>query len=531
MPDGENMKSVLLALHAHLPYVRHPEWDNFLEEQWLFEAVVETYAPLVLVLEELRREKVPVRLTLTLSPTLLLMLDDGLLHDRTVRFVETRLRLLDEEAERHSKLTDPIRPLVKMYRERFTAIRQILNGRGGLIRSFRSLEEAGMIEIITCGATHGFLPHLIQSVGTVERQVATGCRVYERLLGHHPRGIWLPECGFIPGIEEILAVNNIEYFFTESHGIELASPGKHYEDGDPLVPVKTPAGPVAFGRDRETSKAVWSSVEGYPGDPYYRDFYRDVGFDLPAEVVAPYLPPAVEHTFTGIKYHRITGETEHKEPYDRDIALAKARGHARDFVRRLDGRLHWIGERGMNHPLVVCPYDAELFGHWWFEGIDWLGFVFRELAAQSEVKPATATDFMESGGDIRRGVPAHSSWGDGGYGEVWGSEQAEWVFPHVYGLNHHLRRLKVRHRGSRNEIVNRALVQFERELLLLESSDWPFILHTGTQTGYAKIRLAEHLENCRDLKEMLETGNIDEGKIKNMEWKHPSFEPGDIAGY
>jgi 1,4-alpha-glucan branching enzyme len=367
------------------------------------------------------------------------------------------------------------------------------------------------------------------SPDTVGRQVRVACRVHERLLGRRPKGIWLPECGYAPGVESPLAANALAYFFVESHAIELAAPERPIPPGGPLIPIKTPSGPVAFGRDRETSKAVWSAEEGYPGDYWYRDFYRDVGFDLPADVVRPYLPPAVEHTFTGIKYHRITGLTDQKEPYNRDMALSQARAHADDFVNRARGRLWWISEKGMTTPLILCPYDAELFGHWWFEGIEWLGEVFRAIARVEDLQAVTASDYINSGGETRQGVPAQSSWGDGGYGEVWGSDKAEWIYPHIYGLNHHLRRLKDRYRGSRDPLINRALIQFERELLLLESSDWPFILHTGTQTGYSKTRLADHISACRDLKSMLEQGVIREDRLGELEWKHPGFAETDLA--
>ena len=287
---------------------------------------------------------------------------------------------------------------------------------------------------------------------------------------------------------------------------------------------------MAFGRDRETSKAVWSAREGYPGDHYYRDFYRDIGFDLPAEIVEPYLPPACDHTFTGIKYFRITGDTDQKQPYNREAALGRARVHAEDFVNRCIGRLWWIEECGMKTPLIVCPYDAELFGHWWFEGIDWLGDVFEQIAKSNEgMKAVAAPDYLASGGELRKATPAHSSWGDGGYGEVWGSDQAEWIYPHIYGLNHHLRRAQQRSRGVNDPLVKRALSQFERELLLLESSDWPFILHIGTQIGYAKTRLAEHIKACLDLKSMLESRTIDEERLHELEWKHSCFTEGDLG--
>ena len=184
------MKSIILALHAHLPFVRHPEWEGFLEEQWLFEGVTETYAPLVLMLNDLEARKIPARLTITLSPTLLAMLDDELLHDRTAKYVDSRLKLLEEEAGRHPA-GDPFHSLVGMYQERYSAIRNLLDGGGGLIRAFKALQDKGLLEIITCAATHAFLPHLTMEPGAIKRQIGIGCRVYERLLGRRPQGIWL----------------------------------------------------------------------------------------------------------------------------------------------------------------------------------------------------------------------------------------------------------------------------------------------------------------------------------------------------
>lgn len=524
------MKSIIFVLHAHLPWVRHPEWDNFLEEQWLFEAITESYAPLIFMLNHLIDENIEAKLTLTLSPTLLAMLDDELLHERTLRYVNSRLRLLDEEQVRHSSPEDPFRNLVSMYQERYREILALLDGKGGLIRAFRNLQERGILEIITCAATHAFLPHLIHAPGIIKSQIGIGCRVYERLLGKRPQGIWLPECGYIPGVESVLAEEGLRYFFVESHAIELAAPGRHYDPGSPLIPVQTHAGPVAFGRDRETSKAVWSAKEGYPGDFFYRDFYRDVGFDLDDDLIAPYMPPAIDHTFTGIKYYRITGPTDQKQPYDRSAALDKTRIHAEDFVNRVIGRLWWIEQCGMKSPLIVCPYDAELFGHWWFEGIDWLGEVFRRIALLEDIRAVSASQYLDSGGETRKGIPAHSSWGDGGYGEVWGSDKAEWLYPHIYGLNHHLRRLRQRYNNSRDPLTKMALAQFERELLLLESSDWTFILHTATQTGYAKTRVAHHIKACLDLKAMLESGQIDEMRLNELIWLNPCFTEYDLWG-
>ena len=261
--------TLAIVLHAHLPYVHHPEHETFLEEDWLFEGVAETYIPLLMAFNRLRRDEVPFRIAMSLTPTLLEMLANPLLTDRCVRYLAQRAELADRE-QRNGRRTDEHRRVAEHYRWHFSTAREFLEKhcRGNLVNAFRDLQDAGHLEVLACAATHGFLP-LMLTPNAVRAQVAVGVSTVERHLGRRPRGIWLPECAYKPGLDEVLADEGIAYFILDAHGILNGFPvppsGMH-------APVRCPSGVAAFGRDLESSKQVWSSEEGYPGDGVYREF-------------------------------------------------------------------------------------------------------------------------------------------------------------------------------------------------------------------------------------------------------------------
>ncbi|MBC7323730.1 MAG: DUF1957 domain-containing protein, partial [Moorella sp. (in: Bacteria)] len=196
---------------------------------------------------------------------------------------------------------------------------------GNLINAFKKFQDAGRVEIITCAATHGYLPLLMIHPEAVQAQIAVAVSQYQKFFGREPRGIWLPECAYAPGIDDLLKKYNIRYFFTDTHGVLFASHRPRY---GVFAPLYCPSGVAAFGRDAESSRQVWSAREGYPGDFDYREYYRDIGFDLDYEYIRPYIHPDGIRVSTGIKYYRITGRTNHKEPYVPAWAREKAAIHA-----------------------------------------------------------------------------------------------------------------------------------------------------------------------------------------------------------
>lgn len=518
-----------LVLHSHLPFVRHPEHDQFLEEDWLYEAITETYIPLINMFDGLVNDGVHFRLTMSLTPTLISMLTDDLLQARYLRHITKLIELAEREVERTAHQPE-FNPIARMYKDMFSNARSVFEEKYGrnLVGAFRKFQEQGKLEIITCGATHGFLP-LMMNQKAVRAQVMMGARLHEKHIGQAPKGIWLPECGYYEGLEHILKEAGIRYFITDSHGIFHASPRPKY---GVYAPIYTRSGVAAFGRDIESSKQVWSSIEGYPGDYNYRDFYRDVGFDLDYNYIRPYLHADGVRVNLGIKYYKITGDTNHKDPYIRKWALERAADHAGNFLFNRERQVEWLhGVFKDRKPIILAPYDAELYGHWWFEGPDWLNFLLRKTACdQDTVRLATPMDYLSENPRCQVSTPSMSSWGYKGYAEVWLDSSNDWIYPHIHKAADRMVELAQGYPDA-GGVLRRALNQAARELLLAQSSDWAFIMKTGSHVEYAVKRTKEHLLNFTRLYENIKRNAIDEQWLGDIEYRDNLFPDIDYRLY
>ncbi|MBI5118498.1 DUF1957 domain-containing protein [Candidatus Poribacteria bacterium] len=527
-----------LVLHAHLPYVRHPEYEEFLEETWLYEAITETYIPLISVLEKLLAEGVDWRLSMSLTPPLLSMLSDELLQERYVRRLDKLIEFSAREIER-TQWEPSFNRLAQMYHRRFTEARDVFENKCGrnLVNAFKRLQQLGKLEVLTCCATHGFLPCLNVSEQAVRAQIRVAVAHYQKCFDRRPEGIWLPECGYYSGLDKILREAGIRYFLLEAHGVLHASPRPKF---GVFAPIYTPSGMAAFGRDMESSKQVWSSKEGYPGDYYYRDFYRDVGFDLDLDYVRPYIQPDGARVFTGLKYYRITGKTVHKEPYDPDRANEKAAEHAGNFMFNRERQAEYLESVMGRKPIVVAPYDAELFGHWWFEGPDWLYYLFKKLHFdQNALRPITLAEYLRENPTNQVATPSMSSWGYKGYNEVWLESSNDWVYRHLHKAAARMVDL-ARENGNSpaamrqspsSPLVRRALNQAARELLLAQSSDWAFIMKVGAMDTYARKRTVDHLLRFTRLYHEIKTDGIDADHLSHIEHLDNIFPDIDYSVY
>lgn len=515
-----------LVLHAHLPYVRHPEYEEFLEEDWLYEAITETYIPLIVMMESLLRDRIPFRLNMSVTPSLAGMLSDELLQQRYVRRINRLINLAEKEIERTRWLPE-FHPLAIKYHEMFVQAREVFVDHYGcnLLKAFKSFQDRGVLEIITCGATHGFLPLMLGDRRIWRGQIRTAADDYERHFGRRPRGIWLPECGYEPGVDEVLAEEGIQHFILDTHGVLHASPRPKYGIFAPIV---CKSGTVAFARDLESSKQVWSAKEGYPGDFTYREFYRDVGWDLDYDYVRPYLHGDGNRSNLGIKYYRITGPSDHKEPYDFEHAREKAAQHAGNFMFNREKQIDYLNElMGDRAPIIVAPYDAELFGHWWFEGPIFIEMLLRKVACdQKTMGMTTLSEHIERYPVNQVSAPSFSSWGYKGYAEFWLDGTNDWIYRHLHQSGRrmtHLAALAKEGRFDGQEPAWRALRQAGREFLLAQSSDWAFIMKTGTMVAYANARTDEHLANFTKIYNDLMNGKVDEPWIGGVEARNNIF--------
>ena len=354
------MGSLAIILHAHLPFVRHPEYEDFLEESWLFDAITESYIPLLTMMERLLEEGVAFKLTMSVTPSLCAMLGDDLLCDRYVKRLEFLIQLCQREVERNE--SDEERgKLAEFYLDFFTKSRRrfVDDWKCDLLRVFARMRDAGVLELIGCAATHGLLPLLYeQSPEAARAQLLIGRDIFEQSFGRAPAGWWLPECAYSPKLNALLQEANVRWFILDAHGIMDAEPRPRRAV---YAPYFIPTGPAAYARDPETSRQVWSARGGYPGDFAYREFHHEVMFDRGGEVAEK------ARRFAGLKYFRITGSTDEKELYDPAVAAETAARHATHFVQEREEQLRQLSRASLRGRSWSPPSTPELFGHWWFE--------------------------------------------------------------------------------------------------------------------------------------------------------------------
>ena len=504
-----------IILHAHLPYVRHPEQPKFFEENWLFEAISECYLPLIRMLTRLEQEDIPGRLTFTLTPTLSSMLQDEILITKYSRHLEQLCILSAQQAEKN-RGNPRFKEVTQFYQQHFLELQRLFEDvyQRDILKQFIQLRNQGRIEIIGCAATHALLA-LSDNRQIIHSQIQTGVDSYVETFGESPRGIWMPECAYTPLVSEVIKKAGIEYSIVDSHGILHGTPMPRYSV---FAPVKDENELILFGRDPESSKQVWSAQTGYPGDFNYREFYRDYGWDGDITEIGEFLVDREIRHDLGLKYYRITGDIplNQKEIYNPIAAEERAKNHARHFVESRIRQGQRLLPECDDSVHILSPYDAELFGHWWFEGPVFLENVLR-TAAGSELRLITPAEYLDLHRPLQQITVSTSSWGNNGYFETWLNGSNDWIYRELQVAERRMQQICRRFNRSKiQDLSIQALNQAGRELLLAQSSDWAFILTTGTTTDYATKRVREHLQNFQTICEMLEEDKVDNDYIQHL---------------
>jgi 1,4-alpha-glucan branching enzyme len=480
---GLAVGDLALVLHAHLPYVRSSE-PGSLEEDWYFQALQECYLPLLAVLEAAAADpdQAP-RLTLGLSPTLLSLLSDQALNRRFVPWLDVRIALVDQAPPDQRQAANALAGQLHGIKAQWRQVD------GDLIARFRRLQQLGVLDLITCCATHGYLPLLRHTPEAVRAQLLTAVREHERLLGERPLGIWLPECAYFEGLDQQLLNCGLRYSILDGHGLLHALPRPRY---GVYAPICSTAGVAFFGRDSTSTLPVWSARDGYPGHGSYREFHRDLGWDLPEELLAE--AGITSRRPLGLKLHRVTSQAaslDQKQPYDPAAAQASVVADAQHYLQGRSAELEGLSAVMDRPPLLVAPFDAELFGHWWFEGPSFLAELFRQGPTEG-VRFTHLRSVLAEDQPLQVCRPSPSSWGQGGYHDYWLNDTNAWVVIEWQRASTAMVRRVNRGVGSSEQ--RHLLTQAGRELLLAQSSDWSFILRAGTTTDLAKERIERHLD-------------------------------------
>ena len=483
---------IFFLLHAHLPFVREPDVPRFFEENWLFEAISETYLPLVQMLRRTQEKGVPGTLNLSVSPPLIEMLSDDLLIQKFSKHLYKQLELIEKEVKRFPD--GQMNVLAAFYLERQKALIDTWENRcqKNLLQEFSALEKAKKINILTCVGTHPFLPAYESDLDAVERQLDYTVRTFKRAFHRDSVGVWLPECGYFKGVEPLLKKYGFRYFFLETHGILLANPTPEY---GVFTSVKTPVGLFCMGRDQASSMEVWSRRTGFPGHPEYREFFKDIAGERKRDYLTEYFYSGNTPIDTGLKYYRITGK-ESKELYRPWNAMRLASEHAKIFIANREATfMDLLPKMNGNKAYILCPYDAELFGHWWFEGPLFLEAMMEFAASKSVLQLASADEILDFQTESVHEV-AFSSWGEGGFSSVWINPETEKYYPMSYQIG---QKLKYLNSEKKTPLLKRVIRQMERELLLFQASDWAFMIHNHSAADYARKRLDTHYKNALQL--------------------------------
>lgn len=563
------------VLHSHIPYVLgHGRWPHGTD--WLNEAAAESYIPILNILNKLVEEGISPHLTLSLSPVLVEQLADVRFKDEFIFYLKNKIEYaIDDRKYFLSIGKNHLADLAKYWENFYNGILNDFQTKydGDLIHAFRKLQEEGHIELITCAATHAYLPLLSQDT-SIQAQIKIAIEVHTHHFKTRPNGIWLPECGYRPsylwtppitdseagkrpilrkGIEEFLAENRLSFFFIDSHllsggkaigvylqrfealrklwGIftEQYKPLDEIED-EPKSPYQVylvsshpqsrhfQAHPVAiYTRDPKTALQVWSGEHGYPGDSYYLEFHK-------------------KHFPGGHRYWRVTkakSDLAEKQEYLPEKAQERVKEHASHFVSLVEETLKTAYQKNKKPNILCAPFDTELFGHWWFEGPNWLYYVLKNIAQNSEksgIALTTASRYLEIANPVKVISIPEGSWGEGGFHYIWLNEWTSWIWKHIYDAEVIMQDLIEVYGKRKDPLLINVLKLAAVELLLLQSSDWPFLISTWSAKDYAETRVCEHYQNFMQLRNLAEkigeTGKIDEQDlnfIKDCQERCPLF--------
>lgn len=536
--------SFVLVLHGHLPYVlRHGVWPH--GEDWLYEAAAETYLPILDMIGHCALHKASPKLVMGLTPVLLEQLAHEHFKDGFEQYLADRIERAREDRKQFESWNNGhLVYLSQRWEEWFTKLgEQFTQINRDIPAAFAKQARDGHIQILTSAATHGYLPLLYEDA-SIRAQLRAGLASSHRILGFKPTGMWLPECAYRPGgywsppigwagkenrigLEHLISDETITHFFVENHLVEGSRSEFVFNDGqwqkvsweestkypnrgwrsvnEPHLVNSdgTGLGRVAvFGRDPQICEQVWSGAIGYPADGTYLEFHKKHG------------------ARRGLRYWKITGnkvDLGDKHMYFPDDVQSKVYEHAQHFCNSVKAKLWEYHNRTGRHGVVVATFDAELFGHWWFEGPQFLRDVVLGLNADPDVDLSTADDFLTNHPPDKVVSLPEGSWGEKGDHRVWTNDKVNWMWDIEYRCETNFGRATIELPWRQNKHIEDLLKMAGRELLLLQASDWPFVITRGQAVDYGIKRFMQHVSRFENMIDLAEKASQDTAYLNRLD--------------
>ncbi|MGD9497078.1 MAG: 1,4-alpha-glucan branching protein domain-containing protein [Armatimonadota bacterium] len=529
-----------LVLHTHLPYVLgHSTWPH--GTSMLYDAAAGCYLPLLRVFRRLVADGIMPKVTVSLTPIVVEQLADDRFKEWFPHYLVERIYMAEANAGEFRYRGDQhLAWLAERWEGHFRELQSLYVEEldRDIVGALRELQDRGAIEIMTSGATHGYLPLLYED-GSVQAQIRQGAQSHLRHFGRYPRGFWLPECAYRPrtawappaeiqppdghtwwrkGIEEFLAENGLDYFIVDAHMLGGGDPlpvdihggetlgklwaritrrpepprpgwektpywayfvGSHFEDHPPVA---------CLVRHEGISSQVWSADFGYPGDGWYLEFHK-------------------KHLPGDHRYWRVTdnrNDLASKDAYSPEMAQWRVHEQAGHFVSMLHDTLEAQPRPYGRRPVICTPFDAELFGHWWHEGPAWLEQVIRWVHEDPCVQMMTGREYLADTPPATAITLPEGSWGAGGGHYIWLNDETAWSWRRIYQAERRMVHLARTHAGGTDDQLAAFVAQAARELLLLQASDWQFLISTGGAPDYAAHRLVAHHTDFNRVAELAE---------------------------
>jgi 1,4-alpha-glucan branching enzyme len=534
-------KVISVILNAHLPFVyppgfpqeiRFPEGNTFsegrshqappenipfsFEESWFFEALSETYLPLLEMFDRLDSDRVPFKVAFSLSPVLAAMLSDeimiGQYLDYTDRQIEFGARELDRTGDDPSCYA-----LAQYYYDKAVEKRILFTERyeKNILKVLDLYQKKGRLEILTGTATHAFLPIYSSYPEAIRAQLEVAIASHRHFFGRNPQGFWPPELGWTTGLDEYLRAYNFSYTVTDTHAFLLAK-------GDCrrgcFYPVKTSSRVFVFSRDFYAARELSEYEKDNHFSFLYRDNCKDAGYELSSEYVHSFLSEKGSRTPTGYKYYA------REDCYNPEKAAEDARAHARAFLDSRIAVLNRVAGRMEEWPVSVLAFEADRFGRRWYEGPVFLEALFREGAAREGLRFMTPPEYLfkQNLQKIETLQPEFSSWGVNGYAEMWLNSANDWMYHHVVRSLERMVELAERFPNV-SGLKERALNQAAREMLFVQSSDWPRMLYKQEFTDFARNQITMALRNFTTIYEALGSNYISTEWLTTLERRHNLF--------
>ena len=496
MNDKMNKTPVILHLHTHMPYVmNHDMWPH--GTVWLSEVVCESYLPILEVIQDLHQEGIRPTLSFDFSPILLAQLSHSNALSIFTEYVKQQIEQSKKDLEKFSKIPDAVQniPMGEFWKSFYEERLQTLHGMNdsSIIERLRIAEQDGLIEIMTCGLTHAYLP-LLDFEQSTRMQIASSVKMHELYFAHKPRAIFLPECGYAPKLigengeyylEDIILEQSINMIvLDQQHSMKYVDSEHDVvrilpESLRPLSQVrlqktyKNQSLKVLI-RHKSASDKVWSEKSGYPSHSAYLDFHKRE-FD------------------STLRYWKVTNHpeyTQEKYPYMMADAKKQAQIDAKEYVEYLEELALSYSEQ-VNETGVIClAFDTELFGHWWFEGPEFLSNFIREMD-RSDILSLKFPSEIQWNDSIHTVQCSAGSWGMNGTDETWKNASTMWLLDNIHDAEQRFED-RVHSIDINDQLEKRIMDQALRELLLMQASDWPFLITKNQASDYAKERFMQH---------------------------------------